>query len=80
MREDAKLSANFAFPVANAVLRDVELYGFGNWRDSESRGTFFYRRPGVGQLNPIRLRDGSIFDPRDRFPRRIHTEIHGAYK
>lgn len=68
VREDAKLSANFSLPVVNNDRTDVMLYGFGNWRDSESRGTFFYRRPGVGQLNPLRLADGSIFNPRDRFP------------
>ncbi len=68
IREDAKLSANFAIPLYSQILGTVEFYGFGNWRDSESTGSFFYRRPGVGQLNPIRLRDGSIFNPRDRFP------------
>lgn len=67
-REDAKLSANFAFPATRLLFGADEFYGFGNWRDSESTGTFFYRRPGVGQLNPVRLRDGSIFNPRDRFP------------
>lgn len=68
IREDAKLSANFAVPLHSQILGTVEFYGFGNWRDSENIGSFFYRRPGVGQLNPIRLRDGSIFNPRDRFP------------
>ncbi|MXZ56360.1 MAG: TonB-dependent receptor plug domain-containing protein [Gammaproteobacteria bacterium] len=68
VREDAKLSANFAVPLYSQIFGTVEFYGFGNWRDSESTGSFFYRRPGVGQLNPIRLRDGSIFNPRDRFP------------
>ena len=67
-REDAKLSVNFGIPISSDFLGQVELYGFGNWRDSESTGTFFYRRPGVGQLNPIRLTDGSIYNPRDRFP------------
>lgn len=67
-REDAKLSVNFAFPATNKLFGAEEFYGFANWRDSESTGSFFYRRPGVGQLNPIRLRDGSIFNPRDRFP------------
>ena len=68
IREDAKLSVNFEVPLHSQILGGVEFYGFGNWRDSESTGSFFYRRPGVGQLNPIRLRDGSIFNPRDRFP------------
>lgn len=68
LREDAKLSANFLFPLISSDRTELNLYGFGNWRDSESRGTFFYRRPGVGQLNPLRLADGTIFNPRDRFP------------
>lgn len=70
LREDAKLSANFAIPLLTYgnEYTSIELYGFGNWRDSESQGTFFYRRPGVGQLNPLRLADGTIYNPRDRFP------------
>ena len=67
-REDAKLSMNFGIPLTTELLGQTELYGFGNWRDSESTGSFFYRRPGVGQLNPVRLADGSIYNPRDRFP------------
>jgi len=65
---DAKISANFRFPFMSELLGSSHLYGFGNWRTSESTGSFFYRRPGVGQLNPVRLADGSIFNPRDRFP------------
>lgn len=65
---DAKISANFRFPFMSELLGSTHLYGFGNWRTSESTGSFFYRRPGVGQLNPVRLADGSIFNPRDRFP------------
>ena len=80
VREDAKLSANFAIPVNIEMSGDVEFYGFANWRDSESTGTFFYRRPGVGQLNPIRLRDGSIFNPRDRFSWWIHAKIYRQHQ
>lgn len=67
-REDAKLSVNVAVPFDHERFGTIELYGFGNWRDSESAGSFFYRRPGVGQLNPLRLADGSIYNPRTRFP------------
>lgn len=66
-REDAKFSMNFGIPIAG-MGPGAEFYGFGNWRDSESTGSFFYRRPGVMQLNPVRLADGSIYNPRDRFP------------
>lgn len=67
-REDFKLVANFSIPIDFVALEGANLYGFGTFRDSESSGSFFYRRPGVGQLNPIRLADGSIYNPRDRFP------------
>ncbi|MXW53757.1 MAG: TonB-dependent receptor plug domain-containing protein [Gammaproteobacteria bacterium] len=67
-REDFKLVANFSLPVEFDAFQGAHLYGFGTLRDSESSGSFFYRRPGVGQLNPIRLADGSIYNPRDRFP------------
>ncbi|MCY3884480.1 MAG: TonB-dependent receptor [Gammaproteobacteria bacterium] len=67
-REDFKLVANFSVPIDAEALSGADLYGFGTYRGSESSGSFFYRRPGVGQLNPIRLADGSIYNPRDRFP------------
>ena len=67
-REDFKLAMNIGVPIASERWGQITLYGFGNLRDSESTGSFFYRRPGVGQLNPVRLSDGSIYNPRDRFP------------
>lgn len=67
-REDFKLVANFSVPIELEALGGADLYGFGTIRDNESSGSFFYRRPGVGQLNPLRLADGSIYNPRDRFP------------
>ena len=64
VREDAKVFVNAASPPG----RRVQAYGFANWRGYEANGSFFYRRPGVHQLLPVRLADGSIYDPRDRFP------------
>ena len=61
-REQALLVVNAAVPLSDAV----ELYGFGNYADRRQAGGFFYRRPGVSQLLPLRLRDGSIYDPRAR--------------
>ena len=63
-RIDRKVFVNAALPVGG----EREVYGFANWRDYDSNGSFFYRRPGVQQLLPVRLADGSIYNPRDRFP------------
>ena len=50
---------NAALPLAA-----VELYGFATFATKDQTGGFFYRRPGVSQLLPVRLADGSIYDPR----------------
>ena len=63
-RIDRKVFVNAAAPLGG----NREAYGFANWRNYDSNGSFFYRRPGVHQLLPVRLADGSIHDPRDRFP------------
>ena len=59
-REQALLLVNAALPLSSAL----ELYGYGNYADRDQGGGFFYRRPGVSQLLPLRLEDGSIHDPR----------------
>ena len=60
-REQAMLVLNAGVPVGEA-----ELYGFGSYATREQQSGFFYRRPGVAQLLPVRLADGSIYDPRER--------------
>ncbi len=42
----------------------ADLYGFASHSIKNQAGGFFYRRPGVSQLLPVRLADGSIHDPR----------------
>ena len=59
-REQALFFVNAALPVSEVF----ELYGFGNYSWKDQSGGFFYRRPGVSQLLPLRLADGSIYDPR----------------
>ena len=59
-REQVLFFANAALPVTELF----ELYGFGNYAEKDQTGGFFYRRPGVSQLLPLRLADGSIYDPR----------------
>ena len=58
-REQRLVVVNVGVPVGTAGL-----YGFGSYALKDSTGGFFYRRPGVSQLLPLRLADGSIYDPR----------------
>lgn len=47
---------------------DMELYGFANYSESEGDGSFFYRYPGNGTIEDIRLQDGSVWSPLEFFP------------
>ena len=64
-------------PNANAIRTFVnagydfgafEAYGFGNYSNSESDGSFFYRFPGNGTIENLRLEDGSVYSPLQIFP------------
>ncbi|NQY12903.1 MAG: TonB-dependent receptor [Henriciella sp.] len=46
----------------------VSLYSFGNYTTSESDGSFFYRFPGNGTIENLRLEDGSVYSPLFLFP------------
>ena len=59
-REQALALVNAALPLSEGV----ELHGFATYAAKDQTGGFFYRRPGVSQLLPVRLADGSIYDPR----------------
>ena len=59
-RRQAMLAANAGWPLPGGA----ELYGFANYSAKRQRNGFFYRRPGVDQLLPLRLADGSLYDPR----------------
>lgn len=45
-----------------------ELYSFGNYSSSEADGGFFYRYPGNGTIENLRLEDGSVWSPLAFFP------------
>ena len=55
-------AANASLPLPGSL----ELHGFATWGAKDQSGGFFYRRAGVSQLLPVRLADGSIYDPRAR--------------
>ena len=50
------------------ISATTQLYGWFNYSDGNSDGSFFHRRPGVDQLLLIRQQDGTIWDPRDKYP------------
>ena len=68
--------------VANAGLplgERSELYGFASYSTRDQRSGFFYRRPGVSQLLPVRLADGAIYDPRvDLYPSGFTPQFRGV--
>ena len=75
-RQQALLVANAALPLARATL-----YGFATFAAKDQTSGFFYRRAGVRQLLPLRLADGSIYDPRTRlFPAGFTPQFHGAVR
>ncbi|WP_407646468.1 TonB-dependent receptor plug domain-containing protein [Henriciella aquimarina] len=45
-----------------------EFYSFGNYSSSEASGGFFYRYPGNGTIENLRLEDGSVWSPLAFFP------------
>ena len=68
--------------VANAALpleRGFELVGYATYAERDQTGGFYYRRPGVSQLKPVRLADGAIYDPRATlYPSGFTPQFHGA--
>jgi iron complex outermembrane receptor protein len=45
-----------------------ELYGWLNYSQSDSNGSFFYRTPFDATLVPLRTQTGAIYNPRDLYP------------
>ena len=56
------VNAGYAFSPA------AEFYGFGNYSRSVADGSFFYRYPGNGTIENIRLEDGSLWSALYLFP------------
>ncbi|AMJ75649.1 MULTISPECIES: TonB-dependent receptor plug domain-containing protein [Alteromonas] len=60
--------ARIFFNAGYALTAEMELYAFGNYSESEGDGSFYYRYPGNGTIEDIRLEDGSIWSPTEFFP------------
>ncbi|MBU2978192.1 TonB-dependent receptor [Alteromonas sp. C1M14] len=61
-------AARLFFNAGYTVNSNLDLYAFGNYSWSDSTTNFFYRYPGNGTIEDIRLEDGSIWSPTDIFP------------
>jgi len=55
----------------------AELYGWMNYSDSDSNGSFFYRLPRAAVLVPLRLPTGEIYNPRDLYPAGFTPRLAG---
>ena len=74
-REQLLAVVNAALPLSDGI----ELHGFATYATKDQSGGFFYRRPGVSQLLPVRLADGSIYDPRAAlYPAGFTPQFSGA--
>jgi len=62
--DSVRMFANAGYDFANGM----ELYAFGNYSESSGSGDFFYRYPGNGTIEDLRLQDGSIWNPLAFFP------------
>ncbi len=58
----------FFFNSGYTISDEIELYAFGNYSETEGDGSFYYRYPGNGTIEDIRLEDGSVWSPLEFFP------------
>ena len=58
----------FFFNSGYQIDADTEVYAFGNYSESESDGSFFYRYPRNGTIEVLREADGGLYDPLEKYP------------
>ena len=76
-RRQAMFVANAAWPLSETIT----VYGFATYSRKDQTSGFFYRRPGVSQLLPVRLANGAIHDPRATlYPSGFTPQFHGAVR
>ncbi|HIF74492.1 MAG TPA: TonB-dependent receptor [Porticoccaceae bacterium] len=73
-------SATLFFNAGLQLDDDTEAYAFGNYRESESDGSFFYRYPRNGTIEQLRERDGGIYDPLEKYPGGFTPRFFGEIK
>jgi len=58
----------FFFNAGIPLEGGMEAYAFGNYSDSVSDGSFYYRYPYNGTIEELREPDGSIYFPLEKYP------------
>ena len=58
----------FFFNAGMPITDSVDFYAFGNFSDSDSDGSFYYRYPYNGTIEELREPDGSIYIPLEKYP------------
>ena len=58
----------FFFNAGVPLEGGIEAYAFGNYSDSVSDSSFFYRSPYNGTIEELREPDGSIYFPLEKYP------------
>ena len=61
-------ATRFFFNAGYQIDADTEFYAFGNYGESESDGSFFYRYKGNGTIEDLREADGGIYSPLEKYP------------
>tara|TARA_R110002072_G_scaffold1780_13_gene14927 strand:- start:2745 stop:5369 length:2625 start_codon:yes stop_codon:yes gene_type:complete len=61
-------AARMFFNAGYELSATSSLYAFGNYSTSTADGGFFYRYPGNGTIEDLRLADGSVYSPLSIFP------------
>ena len=67
----------FFFNAGMPISDNVDFYAFGNYSDSESDGSFFYRYPYNGVTEDLREPDGSIYNPLEKYPGGFTPRFYG---
>ena len=70
-------SVKFFFNAGIDLSDSTELYSFGSYAESEGDGTFFWRYPGNGTIENLRLSDGSVYTPLELFPGSFSPRFKG---
>ena len=65
------------FNAGMPVSEIVDFYAFGNFTESESDGSFFYRYPFNGTIEELREPDGSIYFPLEKYPGGFTPRFYG---
>ncbi len=73
-------SMRFFYNAGIPLSDGLELYSYGNYSDSDSDGSFFYRYPYNGTIEKLREPDGSIYFPLEKYPGGFTPRFFGHTK